>query len=242
MDWSLEGRKALVTGATRGIGYSIANNLTDRGAEVIGTGRTDSSSQELRYEILPVDFSLSAEEKQFNQFVELVKEIKPDILINNAGTNIIGSIRELSTSDFEEVLRVNLVVPFMLSQAVVEPMCNNGWGRILNVSSIWGKIGKQYRMPYAASKFALDGMNVALAAEVSRFGVLCNCIAPGFVDTELTRRILGREEISTLSKQIPIERLGTPEEVAKLAAWLVSDENSYVTGQNFAIDGGFTRV
>ena len=121
-------------------------------------------------------------------------------------------------------------------------MKSKGWGRIVNVSSIWGKIGKEFRASYSASKFALDGLTLAIAAEHSQDGILANCIAPGFTDTELTRRVLGNEGIIQLSEMVPLRRMATSKEIANFTAWLGSNENTYITGQNIAIDGGFTRV
>ena len=112
----------------------------------------------------------------------------------------------------------------------------------MNISSIFGKVSKAHRASYSACKFALDGMTVALAAEHSVNGVLANCVAPGFIDTDLTRRMLGEAGIAQVLAGVPIGRLGKVEEIARLVLWLSSDENSFVTGQNIAIDGGFSRV
>ena len=117
-----------------------------------------------------------------------------------------------------------------------------GWGRIVNISSIWGKISKTGRAAYSASKFALDGLTVGLAAEYSSRGIMANCVAPGFIDTSLTRQTLERDEIDDLVSRVPIARLGDAGEIAKLVLWLSSPENTFTTGQNIAIDGGFTRV
>ncbi len=116
------------------------------------------------------------------------------------------------------------------------------WGRIINISSIWGKISKAYRAPYSASKFAIDGLTVAISAEVAEDGVLVNSVAPGFIDTELTRSILGVDGVNELALQVPAKRVGTTKEVAKFVAWLAGPDNTYISGQNIAIDGGFTRV
>ena len=121
-------------------------------------------------------------------------------------------------------------------------MKKKGWGRILNISSIWGIIGKEYRASYMASKFAIDGITLAIAAEYSKDGILANCLSPGFTDTQLTRNILGRDRINQLSEHIPIKRMAKTNEIAELALWLCSEKNSYVSGQNIPIDGGFSRV
>ena len=121
-------------------------------------------------------------------------------------------------------------------------MKNKAWGRIVNISSIWGKIGKELRASYSASKFAIDGMTLALAAEHSKDGIVANSIAPGVIDTELTRNVLGEVGMKTMSSLVPSKRLGQVEEIARLVLWLTSEENTYLTGQNIAIDGGFSRV
>ena len=137
---------------------------------------------------------------------------------------------------------MNLFAPFRLSQAAIPSMLDQNWGRIINISSIWGKISKEYRASYSASKFALDGVTLALAAEYSKNGILVNSVAPGFTDTELTRNVLGDNGIKKLAAGIPIGRIAKPEEIANLVVWLCSEENSYISGQNIIIDGGFTGV
>ena len=132
--------------------------------------------------------------------------------------------------------------PFLLCQAAVPAMKLKRWGRIVNISSIWGKISKEHRASYSASKFAIDGMTLALAAEHSVDGIIANSIAPGFIDTELTRRILSETDIKSLVSSVPIGRLGQINEIASLVLWLTSEENTYLTGQNISIDGGFSRV
>lgn len=235
----LDRRTALVTGGTRGIGRAIAQRLAAEGAQVIVTGRTehDRAPEGCRYQ--GIDFE-SAEKTEI--FSRKVAEWKVDILVNNAGINKIGPFDELAYTDFKTIQQVNVHVPFLVCQSVLPHMKKQKWGRIVNISSIFGKVSKALRSPYSASKFALDGMTVALAAEVASFGILANCVAPGFIDTDLTRRILGESGIKELTSQIPIGRLGKPDEIAGFVTWLCSSENTYISGQNIAIDGGFTRV
>lgn len=116
------------------------------------------------------------------------------------------------------------------------------WGRIVMICSVFSKVSRAERASYSASKFALDGMTIALAAEMGGFNILANCVSPGVIDTELTRKILGAKGTENFISQVPLHRLGTPNEVAKLVAWLVSPENTFITGQNIAIDGGWMRV
>jgi 3-oxoacyl-[acyl-carrier protein] reductase len=165
-----------------------------------------------------------------------------DILVNSAGINAIAAFDRIELADFDRIQRVNLRGPFLLCRAVVPGMRQRRWGRIVNIASIFSVVGKEQRGAYSASKFALDGMTASLAAEVAEDGILANCVSPGFVDTDLTRSILGERGMSELTARIPMRRLGTPEEVAAFVAWLAGPENSYISGQNLVIDGGFSRV
>ncbi len=236
---SFEGLSAVVTGATRGIGYAIAQQLTDLGTDVLTTGTKEDGTGPDGSTYRAVDFTDTAATRAF---ADDIRSLGPDILINNAGINKIGAFADYDPADFERIQRVNVEAPFLLCQAALPGMKAKEWGRIVNISSIWSKITKAERSAYAASKFALDGMTVTLAAENARDGILANCVAPGFIETDMTREILGPEGIADIAAQIPAGRLGNPEEVARLVVWLAGPENTYVSGQNIAIDGGFTRV
>lgn len=229
----------LVTGASRGIGAEIARAFAERGAHVVGTRTLSGESDSPCSEWLVADFTDIA---QIRTCAEEIAKIGPDVLINNAGINKIGPFASINPEDFLRIQQVNVFAPFLLCQAAIPAMKARAWGRIVNISSIWGKIGKEHRAPYAASKFALDGITLALAAEHSQDGILANCVAPGFTDTELTRRVLGEEGIRQLTATVPARRMASSQEIAHFVAWLGSNENTYISGQNIAIDGGFTRV
>ena len=235
------GKTIFITGASRGIGQSVAKHFKEYGGFVIGT-KTNSSSVNHDYchEWLQADFSSEKEILECSKFIKSRKDI--DILINNAGINKNSNFSSIDLDDFKQIQQVNLLAPFILSQAAVDIMAAKSWGRIVNISSIWGIKSKEGRAAYSASKFALHGMTLAIAAEYNKNGVLANCISPGFIDTSLTRRMLSHEEINKLTSQVPAERLGEVDEIAKLVLWLSSEENSFTTGQNIAIDGGFTGV
>lgn len=235
----LAGRRALVTGGTRGIGRAIADRLHRDGAGVVVTGLRAEAELPDGWEYHPVDF---ADQARVTAFADRLPELDLDILVNNAGINVISPFADITIDDFERIQRVNLHAPFQLCRAVVPGLRKKAWGRVVNICSIWGVIGKEHRGSYAASKFALDGLTAALAAEVAGEGVLANCVSPGFVDTELTRRVLGEAGIAELVARVPIRRMAEPAEVAALVAWLAGPENTYVSGQNIVIDGGFTRV
>ncbi|MCX7966165.1 MAG: SDR family oxidoreductase [Syntrophorhabdaceae bacterium] len=234
-----KGLRALVTGGTRGIGHAIAKRLLSKGTEVIITGTKEDVKVPQGFDYIKVDF---LKHEEVEGFVKKVKTMNIDILINNAGINIISEFDKINIEDFNNIQQINLRVPFLLCQAVIPYMKKNNWGRIVNICSIFGKVSKEYRASYSASKFGLDGMTAALAAEVAKYGILANCISPGVIDTELTRKVLGEEGIKEIVSKIPIGRLGKPEEIAAFVVWLAGPENTYISGQNIAIDGGYTRV
>lgn len=231
--------KAVVTGGSRGIGYAIAQRLLDDGCEVIATGTSESGDCPEGAQYHAVDFlnNLAVEE-----FCSFLQKSEIDILINNAGINKIGEFSSISLQDFDNILRVNLRAPFQLCQAVIPHMRHQNWGRIVNITSIFGNVTKEYRAPYSSSKFGLHGMTAAMAAEVAEYGILANSVGPGFIDTDLTRNVLGESGMAELKGRIPIKRLGQVDEIAAYVSWLVSRENTYISGQNLMIDGGFTSV
>ncbi|MFL5887413.1 MAG: SDR family NAD(P)-dependent oxidoreductase [Thermoleophilaceae bacterium] len=239
MSGPLEGRRALVTGATRGIGRAVAERLRDDGAAVVATGTSPDGSAPDGCDYEAVDFADPEATARFAAS-DLLGSL--DVLVNNAGINVTAPFAEIDPADFERVQQVNVHAPFLLSRAAVGGMRSRGWGRIVNVGSVFGVVSRAERGSYSASKFAIDGLTAALSAEVAAHGVLVNTVAPGFIDTELTRRVLGEEGIARLVENVPIRRLGKPEEIAALVAWLAGPENTFVSGQAVIADGGFTRV
>ena len=234
------GRKVFVTGASKGIGRAIAEAFRHEGAWVIGTHTgKDLVSPEICNEWVVADF-LSVD--QIGACADRLRDRAPDVLINSAGIQKVAPFVEIRSEDFLSLHQVNVLAPLVLCQAAIPAMKAKQWGRIVNLSSVWGKISKEGRASYSATKFAIDGLTVALAAEHSADGILANSVAPGFIDTELTRRVLGQTGIERLVSSVPARRLGQVDEVARLVLWLASDENTFVAGQNIAIDGGFTRV
>ena len=232
-------KKAVITGGTRGIGLAIAKRLKQDGAEVLITGTSPHCPLEEDFQYYSVDFS---SHELLENFATFLQTYQPDILVNNAGINKINDFYDIKIEDFLLIQQINTTSPFKLCQAVLPAMRKNQWGRIINITSVWSKISKKGRASYSASKFGLDGMVAGLAAEVAEQGILVNCVSPGFIETDLLKETLGEQGIQEIINHIPIKRLGKPEEVANLVAWLVSDENTYVSGQNLVIDGGFTRV
>lgn len=230
----------VVTGASRGIGLAIARAFRAEGAWVIGTRTSnDGNPDENCQEWIAANF---ADVDQVRSCADLIRRAEPDVLVNNAGINKIAPFTEIRSEDFLEIQKVNVFAPFLLCQAVIPAMRRKGWGRIVNVSSVWGKIGKEHRASYSASKFALDGLTLALACEHTADGIIANSVAPGFIDTDLTRRTLGDAGIQALISRVPALRLGEVDEIARLVLWLSSDENTFIAGQNISIDGGFSRA
>lgn len=235
----LSGRLALVTGGTRGIGAAIAERLHADGADVVATGRRADGTPPEGCAFRAVDF---ADSGKVEAFAAEVAGMEVSILVNNAGINKIAPFAEVDLEDFDRIQRVNLRAPFLLCRAVLPGMRRRRWGRIVNIGSVFGLISREERGAYSASKFGLDGLTASLAAEVAADGVLANTVAPGFIDTDLTRAVLGKAEIEALTARVPMKRLGTAKEISALVSWLAGPENTYMSGQQVVIDGGFSRV
>jgi len=240
MKIDLSGKTAIVTGGTRGLGGSIANILIESGCYVIYTGTKDHPNPHVKnghYEQLDL-----SDEKSTNRFIKNVIDKTPniDILINNAGINIIESIDKIKDENWEKVLTVNLTGPMRMMREVSKKMKKNkNGGKILNISSIFGVVSKAKRNSYSASKSGVIGLTCASSLDLAPYNILVNALCPGFTSTELTMSILSKEEIKNLSKQIPMGRFAEVEEIAKVAVFLCSDLNSYITGQTLVVDGGF---
>lgn len=206
--------KILVTGGSRGIGKSIINIFTKNGHDV---------------------FSPSRKELDLSKPINLI-DPDYDIVINNAGINPLKDLLDISS---EEVMRVNFFSPFEIIQQCLPHMIKQGYGRIINIGSIWINLAKPQRSAYAASKNALHSLTKSLTAEYANTNILTNTISPGFISTDLTYQNNSKEDIQKLISDIPIGRLGTTHEVASLVYYL-SVDNTFISGQNIIIDGGYT--
>jgi 3-oxoacyl-[acyl-carrier protein] reductase len=161
------------------------------------------------------------------------------VLVNNAGINPIEALGEISAENWAQTIQVNLTAPFLLIQGLAPGMTARGWGRVVNISSIWAAVSKAKRASYSAAKTGLIGLTRTSAIELAPHGVLVNAVCPGFVETELTRANNPPEALEVIRKTIPLGRLAQPEEIARFVAFLCSEQNTYLTGQSIVIDGGF---
>ena len=179
--------------------------------------------------------------KKVDLFSKKLRKMEIDILINNAGINKIGDFHNIKNSELRKIFEVNFFSIHRICQSVIPYMISKRWGRIVNVTSIFGSVVKEKRSSYSSTKFAVNGLTKVLSAEYSKYNVLCNSVAPGVIDTELTRRVL-KNKINNIKKDIPMNRLGNVNEIANVVYWLASHENTYLTGQQIIADGGYTIV
>lgn len=243
----LAGKTALVTGGTRGIGKAIADKFIDAGAIVYVTGtrkeqiermNADNATERLHY--LQADFSNEQNILQFSESLSQFEKI--DILVNNAGINKINLNIDTTTEDYNLLTDVNLKAPYVVAREASKLMKKNGYGRIVNITSIWSAITRPGRSIYTATKWGIAGLTKTLAVELAAEGILVNSVGPGFTLTELTANTNTPEEIQKLAEVIPIKRFAEPYEIANLVLFLSSELNSYLTGQNLIIDGGYCNV
>jgi 3-oxoacyl-[acyl-carrier protein] reductase len=234
-----ENKLAIVTGATRGIGRAVAERLAAEGAEVIGVSSKPGADlpKGCRHEAVQLD-----DPKSVAAFCTRLENLAPHVLVNNAGIAKPQGIVELEEAEIRRVHEINLIAPIKLCQAVVPGMKRHGWGRIVNVTSIWGPMARVARANYASSKSGLDGFTASLAAEVAPWGILANCVAPGYTETELIKATFSADKLQALARTVPVKRLAQPAEIAACVAWFASPENGYATGQNVIVDGGLSRL
>lgn len=250
MKINFSGQVALVTGGTRGLGKQIADDLFDLGADLILTGTNNKQIEELNHYLPPekqervkyiaADFRDSENIKQFIEQIMVYERI--DVCVNNAGVNRINYIDETLIEDWDDIITVNLKAPFMIIREVAKIMKKRNYGRIVNISSIFGVISRQKRSIYSTSKFGLRGLTLSVANELAKYNILVNSVSPGFVLTELTKSILTKEEMSELADEIPAGRLAMPDEISRVVIFLASLLNTYISGQNIVVDGGYVNV
>jgi len=244
MMFDLTGRVALVTGASRGIGRAIAVKLASQGATVVAAGRGDHATGTAaaiigsggRAEAVGVDVTDSAALAQLPGTI-VDRHGRLDVVVSNAGITQDQLLMRMKRGEWDAVIATNLTAMFTLAQAAMRPMLKQRGGRIIAVSSVVGQMGNAGQTNYAASKAGLIGFAKALAREVASRGITVNVIAPGMIDTDMTRAISGKAQVDWAA-QIPLGRLGTVDDVAAAACYLASDEAAYITGHVLSVNGG----
>ena len=248
MNVQLQGKVALVTGASRGIGQAIALQLAKSGAMVIGTSTSESGAQAIT-QALAVSSEIANAGKGMvlnvtnvqacDDIIDaIVKEYGGlHILVNNAGITQDQLAMRMKDDDWDQVIQTNLSAVFRLSRAVLRPMMRAKGGRIIHVTSIVGHMGNPGQANYAAAKAGVAGMSRSLAREIGSRNITVNCVAPGFIDTDMTRA-LSEDQQNALKGNIPLGRLGTADDVANAVVFLASDQAGYVTGTTLHVNGG----
>jgi 3-oxoacyl-[acyl-carrier protein] reductase len=242
MNIDLTGRTALVTGSTRGIGRAIAETLAGAGARVAVVGRDQAKAADAAASVGHGAQGFGADVGEPASIVDLVESVEKafgqiDILVNNAGLTRDNILFRLKDDDWNTVLDANLRGAFIAIRAASRGMIKRRWGRIVNIASIVGITGNKGQANYAASKAGLIGLTKSVAKELGSRNVLVNAVAPGFIETDMTAAMTP-EARAALSGQIPLERLGTPKDIAGVVAFLASDAAAYITGQTIVVDGG----
>lgn len=247
LDISFRDRRVFVSGGTRGIGKAIVWEVADCGAEIIFTGtgaepplwlkdlKNKYPQQEFDYRQL--DFSKETWIKRLEEIAANYPEIS--VCINNAGINIVSDIREIKPGDLRKILEVNLAAPAIITSYLAKAMTERKYGRIVNISSIFGVGSRAGRSSYSASKSGLIGQTRAIALDLAKDNILVNAVCPGFVLTDLTRRVLGREGMAEVAQQIPVGRLAETKDIVPSVLFLTSSLNTYITGQTLIVDGGY---
>jgi len=242
---SLTGRVAFVTGASQGIGRACAMKLATAGATVSVAARNEEKLNQLVHEITAMGGKAAActldvtDEEQVKSTIKaaVAQFGKIDILVNNAGVTRDQLVMRMKRSDWDAVLQTNLTAAYLCIQQVTSSMLKQRWGRIVNITSVFGQMGQAGQANYASSKAGLIGLTMAIAREVGSRNITCNAVAPGFIETAMTSG-LGEDFKQMAVKNIPLGRVGMPEDVASAVAFLASDEASYITGHVLSVNGG----
>ena len=245
MYFSLEGKVALVTGASRGIGLAIAKALAMQGAYVIGTATTDTGAQKITNDLKAENLQGEGavlDVRNTDEIDVLLKSLEtrektPNILVNNAGVTADNLLLRMSDEEWDNVIATNLSAIFKLTRAAIKPMFRARFGRIINIGSVVGSSGNPGQANYTAAKAGLIGFSKSLAQEIGSRNITVNVVAPGFIQTEMTD-VLPDLVKSEMKKRIPLRRFGTPEDIAATVVFLASDAANYITGETIQVNGG----
>lgn len=243
---NLSGKIALVTGASRGIGRAIAEKLVACGATVIGTATTESGAQAISQYLGSNGKGVAlnvTDEKSIESVLDAIKAQfgDIDILVNNAGITRDNLLMRMKDQEWQDIIDTNLTSIFRLSKALMRSMMKKRYGRIVTIGSVVGTMGNAGQANYAAAKAGLIGFSKSLAREVASRGITVNVVAPGFIETDMTKALSDEQRTAILS-QVPANRLGDPKDIANAVAFLVSDDASYITGETLHVNGGMYMV
>jgi 3-oxoacyl-[acyl-carrier protein] reductase len=243
---NFENKVALVTGASRGIGKAIAELLASQGAKVIGTATSDKGAAAISEYLGSNGKGLALDVTDSDSLQQVIKDIEKeygsiDILVNNAGITRDNLMMRMKDDEWDSVLNTNLSAVFKVCKAVVRGMMKRRNGRIINISSVVGTTGNPGQVNYCAAKAGLVGFSKAMAKEVAARGITVNCVAPGFIDTDMTKS-LNDEQKQAIFDNIPAARLGEPREIAAAVAFLASEGAAYITGETIHVNGGMAMV
>ena len=247
MKLNFEQQVVVLTGGTRGIGKKISEDLVALNANVITTGTNKeeikflnkrNKKANLIYKHL--NFLDKNSVISFLEYIDNKKKI--DVLINNAGINRLNEIQNYNQKDLDDMFEVNLKGPIILTKTISKKMIINNYGKILNIGSIFGTISKPKRSIYTSTKSGIHGLTIGSSNDLSKYNILCNTLSPGFVKTDLTKKNLSKNELLQLEKQIPVGRIANVDDISSVAIFIVSKLNSYLTGQNITVDGGYINI
>ena len=234
----MNNKVVFISGASRGIGESLANYFVEKDYYVVGTSRNDFNFKNKTKNLLPIKLDITCRESIKNCFNDLKeKNLLPTVLINNAGITSDQLFLRMKDEEWDDVISTNLTGVFNLTKIFIKNMIKNKEGRIINISSISGLMGNPGQVNYSSSKSALSGFTKSLAKEVGSRNITVNNVAPGFIDTDMTS-YLQEDAKQEIINTIPLQRLGNVDDVSKLVYFLASDEASYITGQTISVDGG----